>query len=239
MATPFAMRPFPRSVSICYSRFRGHADTEHMTFFRWGDSWFGAVLPPLLAAQVAVLVIWAAITLTSPAVDATLPAPASTTSGTQLVGNPPPAGSPSARRPRTAIVEGKGRVGDIRIGMRVATAQARMGERLITMRKPTNGSHRFEAVAPTSGLTIAGTRGRIDTITVTNTGNGTAYRTARGVAIGSAARAVGRAYPYAIRVCESQWWLERGRFLLQIEAGRRVTSITLTSRTVPQFVDCL
>lgn len=208
----------------------------------WGDRWFRTLLPPLVVAQVVVLLAWGTFEMTGAGSRPRLGAAVAPTASVLLAAQSAEAnGAAHDRAPRDSLVlvaGGRTRVGAIRIGMDVAQAQDVLGERLVEVQRAGGGSGRFEVVAPTAGLRLAGARSRIDTITVTNIGGGPRYRTARGVSVGDDAGAVPRAYPYAIRVCGHEWWVTSGRFTLRFASAARVTSITLTSRRAPQFVDC-
>lgn len=140
---------------------------------------------------------------------------------------------------RRTIAEGTGRVGPVKLGMPLQQVESAVGEKLVTVQEASGSSRRFEAVAPSKGLKVSGQKGRIDTVTVTNTGEGPSYRTRRGVTIGTSVKSLSRKYVWAQKVCDREWWVRNGQTTLQMTTGSdSVSAITVTSRPQPPFANC-
>ena len=220
---------------MCYSGFRENADINTMQYLDWSEPWFRRAFPPLLVLLAAVLVLWAVIALSTPsgATDTSVSVtPAAPSRGTTQPTLAPPPAAP------IQVFDARGVVGKARLGMTLEQVRVALGERLVTVQASIGTGDRFTVVASRAGLTLAGAGSTIDTITITNVGQGKLYRTARGIRIGDASRAVPRRYIGARRICGREWWVQRASNTLRISAQPKVTSITLTTRKAPQYVDC-
>ena len=133
--------------------------------------------------------------------DATVPAEAAAAEAAQ------PATTPMSQRVGW-IREGTRTAGPLRIGMTLAQVSAALEEELVIVKAATGGSAEFEAMAPDAGIRVGGIRGKVDTITVTNSGwAADRWKTTRGVRIDTPVDAVQRQYPAADPICDHEQWV--------------------------------
>jgi len=136
------------------------------------------------------------------------------------------------------VAESGGWVRNLRLGMTRIQVEELLGEQLVSLQEASPGSRRFEVVAPRAGLRISGKHQTVDTIAITNTGDGGRYRTSKGLRLGDRSSSIVRKYTWAHKICGREWYVRQGRYTLRFTAQRRITAITLSSRRAPTYVDC-
>lgn len=197
-----------------------------------GEDWFRRAVPALVLVQVLALASWMMATEYSD----TSTAPRGTThasiddAGARAALPRPKVGN------RYAIRDGAGTIGGLKLGMRIEEAEEVLEEKFIVIQQQDLGGRRFELLAPKSGLKLMGVRSRIDTVTITNTGNGRRYVTALGVRVGDSEQSIPRKYAYSYLVCGREWWVQRGANTVRFTVNKGVASITLTSIKQPLHV---
>lgn len=195
--------------------------------------WFRRFAPPLAALAVAlVAVAWFVMPEPAGADVNTVDAPRR-----QAVSKPtcPALQAPAAR----VIRPERGAAGTVRIGMTLRQVSAALCERLVTTQRGTPGG-RFEAVATRAGVRLAGARGRIDTIDISDAGDAArTWRMPNGVRIGSRSIVVPRSWPGAQRMCGREWWVWHGsQITARYGGGAAISSISITSVPPAGFAAC-
>ncbi len=219
-----------------------------MTLAIWEDEGFRRWASALLVVQGMLLVVLGLVSAAgTPAIEASAPAGAIPA---QPASEPAPAAAQPAAREAAAAAEPSsepnrvindriGRVGPIRLGMTIGQVRGQLGEPLVPIQEAATESQPFQYLAPEAGIRIEGTGRRVDTITVTNTGDGPAFQTTRGIRVGSPEHAIGRQYVYAYLVCGTEFWVDRGDMTLRMAtAASRVSSITVSRRKRAPYVEC-
>lgn len=210
----------------------------------WEDDWFQRALPALVVLQLVAIVVWLGASHYAASASATgiSPAPAARADAAPQApaehrGQQAPAKAAKPQQ-RFAMRDTAGFVGAVRLGMRLPDVERLLREQFVTVQQQDAGSRRFEVLAPKAGLKLHGANNVVDTVTITNTGNGRRYVTGKGARIGDSEHSIARRYAYARLICGREWWVDRGRNSLRFSVTKGISSITLTSRSAPAFVPC-